>query len=108
MSSVWSTSAMKSPPLLVCVTRSTGGGSVSAARWGCGTTLEVSLGWACCAPAGTAWAVKAAAPVSVTPFRKFRRPAIRGPQDFFDIGTLLCGGSQETTDALRIILGDRK
>src|SRR5215470_3337989 len=76
MSSVLKTSTMKSPPLLVCVTGSLEGGMVSAAAsFGPGAAalaLRGVLGEiGVLAATGV---VSAAAPASVAPLRKLRRP----------------------------------
>src|SRR6266571_3453191 len=72
MSRVLSTSTMKSPPLVVCVTGSLGGGIVSATRSGRGTARAIGAGAAGCASASRG--VRAAAPASVAPVRNPRRP----------------------------------
>src|SRR5450755_892163 len=77
MSSVLNTSTMKPPPLVVCEMGSFDGGVVSAAAsLGPGTAAFVlSLdGSNICVLAATGVA-RAAAPASVAPLRKLRRPA---------------------------------
>src|SRR5215468_9968311 len=73
MSSVLSTSTMKSPPLVVWVCGSFSGGEVSNAVWiGPGAAaLRLARGAATCAEAATG--VTAAAPAKVAPLRNLRR-----------------------------------
>src|SRR5260370_41372615 len=87
MSSVLSTSTMKSPPLEVCVTGAFDGGSVSAAIClGPGAAaLRLGRGAATCALAATG--VSAAAPTRLAPLRKLRR-ATSGEFRRFGMGAL--------------------
>src|SRR6266478_2371916 len=75
MSSVLSTSTMKSPPLVVWVCGSFSGEEVSSAAWiGPGATaLSCARGAAPWAAAATGGVTAAAAPASVTPLRNLRR-----------------------------------
>src|SRR5450759_413609 len=77
MSSVLNTSTMKSPPLVVCEMGSFDGGIVSAAANLGPVTSAFVLpldGSDICVLAATG-VVRAAAPASVAPLRKLRRPA---------------------------------
>src|ERR1700676_2958273 len=87
MSSVLSTSTMKSPPLEVCVTGSFEGASVSAATsLGPGAAaLRSGRGAATCALA--AEGASAAAPTKLAPLRKLRR-ATSGEFRRFGMGAL--------------------
>src|SRR5207302_6061693 len=87
MSSVLSTSTMKSPPLEVCVAGSFDGARVSAAIClGPGTAaLRLGRGAATCALAATG--VSAAAPTRLAPLRKLRR-ATSGEFRRFGMGVL--------------------
>src|ERR1700730_10731196 len=90
MSSVLSTSTMKSPPDEVCVTGSFAGASVSTAIClGPGTAaLRLGRGAATCALAATG--VSAAAPTRLAPLRKLRR-ATSGEFRRFGMGALRGG-----------------
>src|ERR1700741_834653 len=77
MSSVLSTSTMKSPPLELWLTGSAGGGIASAAAgFGPGTAALArgSCGGDATGLAAAGAVVSAAAPARVAPLRKFRRP----------------------------------
>src|SRR5215469_9149160 len=88
MSSVLNTSTMKSPPLVVWLTGSFDGGIVSAAASlgpGAAAFLLPLGGSDACVLAATGGA-RAAAPATVAPLRKLRRPA-SGALLRFGIGT---------------------
>src|SRR5579864_4673200 len=70
--SIFSTSHMKSPPLEFCCTGSAGGGRVSDAMSGGGTVRLVAAATAVCALADAV--APSAAPATVAPFKKRRRP----------------------------------
>src|ERR1700742_151869 len=80
---VLSTSSMKSPPLLDCVTGSLtfGGGIVSATRLGSGTARRAWAPAVTGAAVAVATGVSAAAPASDAPLRKLRRPTPDGLTD---------------------------
>src|SRR5471030_2043561 len=77
MSSVLSTSTMKSPPLVLCVTGSVDGGMVSAAasRGPGAAALLLTLGGSTLCVLAATGVARAAAPAIVAPLRKLRRPA---------------------------------
>src|SRR4051812_19798597 len=70
------TSAMKSPPLVVCVVGSWPGAWVSAANCSGPGTAALSVEGLVAGIALAAGAVTAAAPASVAPLRKLRRPMV--------------------------------
>src|SRR5665811_2450353 len=105
MSSVLNTSTMKSPPLVVCEMGSFDGGIVSAAaNLGPGTAAFVlPLDGSDICVLATTGVVRAAAPASVAPLRKLRRPA-SGELLRFDMVPSRAGVSDAATAPHRLDL----